>query len=379
MELRRAVTAEAGPAAAALPRAVPAPRAGTEALVSVQLLRAFAALAVVVWHLSWVGRAFPAAAAALSPPRALAFGYAGVDLFFVISGFIISYITWDRPFAPRRFALRRFFRIAPLYALFTALAVSAVAINSAWDSKGILEPGYVLSSFLIVPMEAEPYLGVGWSLEHEFIFYALAGAALAAGRARWLPGALALLFAVGVVLHAALLVPGATRFDFHLFSPFHFQFLVGVAVFRWRAPLRRLGAAAPLALGAAGFALTSALVGSEPSTLPTGWLGIVRVVGYGAAAGLLLVGGLNAEAAGWLASRARAIRALWWVGEASFVLYLSHFFVYSILAKVYARVGVPDALALPALVVALLAAVGGALAFHASVERPFLAWARRRF
>jgi peptidoglycan/LPS O-acetylase OafA/YrhL len=73
------------------------------------------------------------------------------------------------------------------------------------------------------------------------------------------------------------------------------------------------------------------------------------------------------------------IRALWWVGEASFVLYLSHFFVYSILTKVYARIGVPDALALPALVVALLAAVGGALAFHASVERPFLAWARRRF
>jgi exopolysaccharide production protein ExoZ len=101
-------------------------------------------------------------------------------------------------------------------------------------------------------------------------------------------------------------------------------------------------------------------------------------VGHGLAAGGLLVGALNAERSGRLAGRGALLRGLWWVGEASFVLYLSHFFVYSILAKIYAALGVPDALALPARAAALLAAVGFALAFHRSVERPLLAWARRR-
>jgi peptidoglycan/LPS O-acetylase OafA/YrhL len=227
-------------------------------------------------------------------------------------------------------------------------------------------------------MEETPYLGVGWSLEHELIFYAIVGITLAVGRVRWLPGVLAGLFGVGVLLHAAFQVHGQTRWDFHLFSPFHFQFLVGVAVFRLREPLRRVGAAPPLALGVAAFAATSLWVGPEPSTGPTGWIGIVRVVGHGLGAGLVLVGALNAERGGRLAGRGPLLRGLWWVGEASFVLYLSHFFVYSILAKVYTWLGVPDAMALPALAGALLAAVGFALAFHVSLERPFLAWARRQ-
>ena len=346
-------------------------------LVNLQALRFLAALPVLAYHIA------PHVWASGIPRGGLLdyvqlFGFGGVDVFFVISGFIISYITWERPFASRRFALRRFLRIVPLYVFFTFLAVLAVLLNPAWDSKGVLDAGYVLRSFLIIPMQGTPYLGVGWSLEHELLFYAITGVLLATGRARWLPGVLGLLFAIGVVLHAGMHVPGRTRWDFHLFSPFHFSFLVGVLVFRLRSRLGRLGSALPLALGAAGFAVTSALVGPEPSTSPTGWIGVARVVGYGLASGLLLTGALNAERAGRLAGGGSPLRGLWWIGEASYVLYLSHFFVYSILAKVYAALGVPESLELPALAGALLAAVGFAVAFHVSLERPFLAWARRR-
>jgi exopolysaccharide production protein ExoZ len=360
-------------------------------LASVQLLRAAAALAVAVWHLSWVGRAFPGALPA-APPF-LAFGYAGVDLFFVISGFIICHITHGRPFAPARFAARRFFRIVPLYALFTALALLALLLNPVWDGKGILDAGYVVRSLLIVPMREAPYLGVGWSLEHELLFYGLAGGLLALGRPRALPFALAGLFGVGVVLH--VLLPersGRQVWDHHLFSLYHFQFLVGVLVFHGRAQLAALGWELPLALGVGGFLLTSHFVAThqlaldpllQVPTQPMGWLGLARALGYGVSSGLLLLGMLEAERSGAFQSRPGAGGAgrqlLVLIGEASYVLYLCHYFVYSILAKVYASLGLPPDLALPALLAALAAAIGFAIACHLALERPLLRAVRRRF
>ena len=359
------------------------PLARAEVLVSVQALRAAATLAVAGWHLVWVARAFPGET--LSLPAPLALGYAGVDLFFVISGFIICHITAGRPFAARRFAARRFVRIVPLYALFTGLAVLAVFVNPAWDGKGELSFGYVLHSLLALPMNGIPYLDVGWSLEHELVFYAIAGGAFALGARRALPWLLLALFAGGVALH--VVAPAATGarpvWDWHLLSPYHFQFAVGVCVFRQRERLARLGSRAPLLLGIALALATSwwlashfAGQGGHPPTQPVGWSGLVRVVGYGLAGGLLLVAALEAERRGALSLRGRLGRCVLALGDASYVLYLSHYFVYSILAKLYPLLGVPGWLAWPALLAALFAACAVAWAIHVALERPLLRFAR---
>jgi peptidoglycan/LPS O-acetylase OafA/YrhL len=342
-------------------------------LVSVQLLRAVAALGVAIWHLSWVARAFPGYAPA--PPAWLACGYAGVDLFFVISGFIISYVAAGGIRAGP-FAARRFLRIVPFYAFFTALALVAVVLNAAWDGNGNLEPGYVLRSLLVIPMREAPYLGVGWSLEHELVFYCLAGGLLAVGALARLPALLGVIFCVGVALHGFGPDRGIRVWDFHLFSLYHFEFLVGVLVYRWRERLAQLGWAAPLLVGVLAFGATSQWLGAgDPPIRALGWTGLLRVLGYGSASGLLLVGALNSEPA--LRRYPRAVAPWVWVGEASFVLYLSHFFVYSILAKLLTRLAPSEGLAVIALPVALLASVGFSLVFHLGVERPFLAWVRR--
>ncbi|MFL5438703.1 MAG: acyltransferase family protein, partial [Myxococcales bacterium] len=90
-------------------------------IVSVQVARAVAALMVVTWHFSAVYNDILPRGTSLGTPAFLQFGYAGVDLFFVISGFIISLITDKDDFRFSEFMVRRAIRILPFYALFTGV------------------------------------------------------------------------------------------------------------------------------------------------------------------------------------------------------------------------------------------------------------------
>ncbi len=349
-------------------------------LESVQLLRAAAALAVIGWHLGWVARAFPGALPTL--PRALAFGYAGVDLFFVISGYVICHITADRPFRLARFAARRWLRIAPLYWLFTGLAVVAACLHPAWGGEK-LDPMFLLHSLSLLPMRALPFLELGWSLEHEMLFYALAGVLLATGKGRWLPHALAFGFAVGVLLHGVVPeLTGRRSFDAHLFSLYHVGFLTGVLLFRYRDALSDLDWRIPLVAGTLALLPVSSWVADHyvrpdatwhVATQPYGLAGVGRALGYALCSGLLLQGLLSAERVGAFDRIPRSLRAaLNRIADASYVLYLSHLFVYSLLAKLYIALGVPAELAAPALALALLAAVLFAIAVHVAIERSLL-------
>ena len=88
-------------------------------LPGIQILRAAAALMVVVWHVGGIAKNFEDIDA--TPPPFLMFGYAGVDLFFVLSGYIICRVCSSREFHWKDFVRKRFLRIYPFYALFTGL------------------------------------------------------------------------------------------------------------------------------------------------------------------------------------------------------------------------------------------------------------------
>jgi len=147
-------------------------------LVHIQILRFLAAAAVVAFHV-WGIAPDHIDVPADTPTLGLwHFGH-GVDLFFVISGFIIYYATQasaarGKALSPSAFLRRRVERIVPLYvATILALTTLAAALPAVFDTPGWYTPHHVLKSLAFASFtDGEmPVVFVGWSLEYEMFFY----------------------------------------------------------------------------------------------------------------------------------------------------------------------------------------------------------------
>ena len=147
----------------------------------IQALRACAAFAVAITHIMHD-------ALQLSPGNALLQHFyaampwtAGVDVFFVISGFVIAHSSrglFARPHAARLFLARRLARIVPLYWAVTALFLLEFLTLPGAIHGTIGGPAYVLKSFAFIPAVrpdgvVQPPLGLGWTLNYEMFFYAV--------------------------------------------------------------------------------------------------------------------------------------------------------------------------------------------------------------
>lgn len=142
-----------------------------EEIVGIQYLRAIAAIAVVAAHTAGAA-SFPKYFGPDSSWDALALGTRGVDLFFLISGFIITVIALDGPEARpamgiRDFAARRFARIVPLMWL---AVLSYLALQSGFRPEPRSLPPYLNALFLL-PGEILP-LHI-WTLRQELLFYGI--------------------------------------------------------------------------------------------------------------------------------------------------------------------------------------------------------------
>src|ERR1700709_1576922 len=142
-------------------------------LVHIQILRFFAALAVVAFH------AWGAAPDGFKvPDNAIAFalshGGHGVDLFFVISGFIIFYATHSAKLTPAEFLRRRVERIVPLY-FFVIFIVTMLAITlpATFGTPDWYTPRHILKSLAFIAFTDGdvPVVYVGWSLHYATHFY----------------------------------------------------------------------------------------------------------------------------------------------------------------------------------------------------------------
>ena len=144
-------------------------------LASIQILRAVAASIVLLAH-QW------AALAQVGAPDAIynwASGAFGVDLFFVISGFIMVYTSeplFGRRDAPRIFIGRRLLRIVPLYWFLTLAIVIGWYFYFGYQLPWHTSWKDVIASLLFIPLarvngETAPVLGIGWTLNYEMFFY----------------------------------------------------------------------------------------------------------------------------------------------------------------------------------------------------------------
>lgn len=142
----------------------------------VQALRFVAALLVVIMH---VGLYATERLKFSSHSQIWEAGNSGVDIFFVISGFVITISSRDLLHTAggwKEFLLRRVIRIVPLYWLLTTLKLLAAAVVPAIAVHSQPNFIHIVSSYLFLPARSTegtifPYLGVGWTLNFEFLFY----------------------------------------------------------------------------------------------------------------------------------------------------------------------------------------------------------------
>ncbi|HEX9955466.1 MAG TPA: acyltransferase [Allosphingosinicella sp.] len=184
-------------------------------LASLQYLRAFAALGVVAFHAAnAAGYAFPD-------------GAYGVDIFFVISGFVMVWIS-SAATRPHDFLSGRIRRIVPLYWVVTFAWIAAISLSLGDFPFG---PGGLASSFLFIPYGAAgegrhyfPIVQVGWTLNYEMMFYAVFAATLLLRRSFQLL-ALSAVF-IALVTAGLVLKPLSAPWEFWT-NPILLHFLAG--------------------------------------------------------------------------------------------------------------------------------------------------------
>ena len=281
-------------------------------LNAIQYVRALAAVLVVVLHIS-VNIAPTFSPAAL---RLASVGAAGVDLFFVVSGFIMWTIAEGRPLGAGEFMLRRLTRIVPLYWL-TTLAWTALALVGILDWIK-LTPETLLKSLLFIPHFSAtfpdriyPVLIPGWTLNYEMFFYLIFACCLLLPARIRLGGLVTTLSALVVAGgFADTLNPLMITFT----SPQLTEFLAGVLIGHFWRRGQTPRCAASQSCVVAGVAL---LVASGMAGLG-GEAG--RALFWGAPCALIVLGALGSP------TLAKAVPPLVLVGDASYSIYLTHFF-----------------------------------------------------
>ena len=311
------------------------------------LLRATAIALVLVSHAggafaAWLGLPFPHLLAVS--------GTFGVELFFVLSGFLVGRILWRTVAATPtratlgRFLVRRWMRTLPLY----WLAVLVLAV---------LQPGSLLrdvvryASFTqnLLPPQLDWFFPVSWTLAVEEWFYAGFAGLLCAVRG----GARGMV----LTLAAFLIGPAAMRLAFftdpaeYRIVPFWLDCIgwgvLAAMVDAWRPALFRRGATwLPLGLGLTAFFWADETWRFTPS-------GAHRVFGFGAIAASLAL--LLPAARACPPPRARPVRlAVRWTSERAYGIYLTHATILQMIDQRRGAWGVPVCIAVAVLLILVL-------------------------
>jgi exopolysaccharide production protein ExoZ len=288
---------------------------------SIQALRGIAALLVMLFHInSGINDWF----SLHQPLPYLTVGASGVDMFFVISGFII--VITSQKLRARDFVIRRLLRLVPIYWLSTVLFFVAFVLVAS--QRIFSDPAAALiHSLLFLPYERldgsiQPVNPVGWTLNYEMQFYVVFALGLAmTTRASVFAGLLLL----AAVLSGGLLHPSHAALRFWT-APILLEFVAGMVLGHIYLTGFRFNAGIALAVvAAASMFLFTVAASSEP----TGWW---RIVLWGGPAFAIV-------AAAALSPNVAVPVGLVQLGNISYSLYLLHLPVLLVFKRVGGSLG----------------------------------------
>lgn len=339
---------------------------GKHPLRSVQLMRGLAAVMVLVLHATEV-----ATERFGSRQQNWWAGAAGVDLFFVISGFVMSLSSGrllKRRGGALEFLRRRVERVVPIYWIATTVKVGLLLWVPMLGLRGLGGSWHIVASYLFLPSwntvhAALPVVPLGWTLNFEMLYYALFALALAlkVPPLRMLTPMLIVMAMVPVVVHAS----GYALLTWC--QPILIEFLFGMMLERgWRRGWKLRPEIACAVLCVAMILLVS-LPGQDGAMLRPFLWGLPAVAMLGAALSL-------EDSAG-----RRAPQWMLLIGDASYSIYLTHGFVLPVLAKVLAVSPWSGARHMVSVVVAsLVLCLCAGLLFYRWVELPLIRFFHRR-
>jgi peptidoglycan/LPS O-acetylase OafA/YrhL len=340
-----------------------AERGNIKEVLSIQYLRGCAALLVVIFHMFTIGE--------LSYLYRSDIGGFGVEIFFVISGFIMWHTTVASRITPAVFWRNRVIRIVPLYWFFLALMIVICLSIPQMLNSTILTAEGVVKSFLFIPYYnavakngIAPILVPGWSLNYEMFFYFIFGLSLFV---RYRPARLALLsvILIGLVVAGFVLQPTEAVLVSYTNSAI-LTFFEGVVL---AVLYRRFG------FHGVGWAVTLIIVGIAGQATRGGGIGWVYAVS-GLSPALVVAGALCLEP-----SIQRAPNSLLrLVGDASYSIYLSHLFFIRAAEMLWRRLGMLGSGGLADatfVIVGVGFAVLGGVVVHLVIERPMLSGLRK--
>ena len=191
---------------------------------SIQTLRAIAANAVLAAHLSDIERKYAVGQKLLPDWAGVVGGAAGVNLFFVISGFVMALVTRNVRWTD--FMAARIIRIYPIYWLYTSLVLAVFLLRPDIVNQSYVHAPSIVKSYLLWPEEVKPLLAVGWTLIHEMYFYIVLAAIIAL--------TIPLRYALGawsvLILAAAFATEITSPVAAVLLHPATLEFIAGAAV-----------------------------------------------------------------------------------------------------------------------------------------------------
>ena len=295
--------------------------------VSIQFLRFFAAMLVVVMHAT--------EAISLRIPQYMHSGYwglgsSGVDIFFVISGFVMAITTSNKPGILRArlaqaslFIRRRIVRIVPLYWFYSLLKMASVVLIPSLALRTTLDLPHIIYSFFFIPRLSpwglvQPILPVGWTLFFEMLFYLVFALAIVLSVQRFIWCLLVFI----LINWVSVDYPDSTVMMFYSQS-IVFEFVLGLLVAEIISRYQSL----PL-----WFGFLAVIVGCILIFVISWSKGIDRCLTWGVGAAFLVLGCLTCEKHQLLQKIFIKLKIL---GDISYSTYLCHTFVVPALVVVF--------------------------------------------